>query len=443
MHLRGTRFQPATDPPRLTVRRTAAYAAAILFCLGILHLLNLGYIRSPFAPPPTPTRSTGSFAEEGEAFFNAGILAKAITAYQNAVGVDPKNAELWAELARIQTYSSSLMLSSEQKIFRMQEARDSIEKAVTLDEEYATGWAIQTLVLDWTASLQTDADIQQEMLSSALQASSKALLLDPNNPLALAFRAEVLVDQENWTTALDLGARAVEQGGTIMDVHRAYAYVLESNGYYDRAIEEYLEAINLNTNLPFLYMSLGANYRRIGEKATDTHTAEDMIGKALEAFQRAADLNPSDPLPYLSIARTYSNQGEFFAAERNARKALALNNTDPFIYGRLGVIYYFAKNYESAILVLRCAVRGCLAADNEEEGVDVKAVDLEASTVDMFYIYGSVLAFYGKDEPANCVEAASIFAMLRASPYHDDTVESIIREGEVICASFERSTPTP
>ena len=109
----------------------------------------------------------------------------------------------------------------------------------------------------------------------------------------------------------------------------------------------------------------------------------------------------------------------------------------------MGVIYYRAKNYETAILVLRCAVRGCLAADNEEQGVDVVAtVELEANSVDIFYTYGSVLSFYGGTDPANCPEAALIFAQLRASPYYDATVEGIIREGEVICASFAR-TPTP
>jgi len=443
MQLRGTRFQPATEPPRLTVRKTATYVAAILLGLAAWRLLDLGYIRSPFAPPPTPTRSTQSFAEEGKAFFDAGILDKSITAYQKAVGVDPKNPQLWTELARIQTYSSGLMLSAEPKLQRMQEAQESIETALTLDGEYALGFAIKTLVLDWTASLEADDDASQKMLSDALQASSKALLLEPNNPLALAFRAEVLVDQENWSTALDVGARAAELGPEIMDVRRAYAYVLESNGYYSRAIEEYLEAIQLNMNLPFLYMSLGANYRRLGETATDVPTRDDMIAKALEAFQRAADLNPEDPNPYLSIAKTYSNQGEFFAAERNAWKALELDNTNPFIYGRLGVIYYFAKNYEGALKVLRCAVRGCSAAENEEAGVDVERAPLSGQNIDVYYIYGSVLAFYGGEEPGNCEEAASIFAEIRASAYHDETVESILREGEVICASFGRQTPTP
>jgi tetratricopeptide (TPR) repeat protein len=442
MQLKGRRFEPTTEPPRLTAGRTAAYAAAILICLGIFKLLDAEIIRSPFAPAPTPTRMALSYAEEGKAFFDAGILKKAIEAYRKAVAVDPNNHELWAELARIQTYSSELMLSAELKQARLEEALVSINKSIDLNKDYATAHAIKILVLDWYANPEwMDEETRVETLGEAFQESARALSLDPRNALALAFKAEVLVDQANWSAALDVGAQAAQLGPEIMDVHRAYAYVLESNGYYTRAIEEYLAAIRLNTNLPFLYIRLGANYRKLGETATDTATRDFNINKALESFARAADLNPADPIPYLSIAQTYSNQGDFFAAERNAGKALSLDNTDAYLYGRLGVIYYKAKNYETAIKVLKCAVRGCLAEENEEAGVDVVVpLPLKSNSVDVYYIYGSVLAFYGKDTPENCTEAALVFAELRASPYFDETVDTIIREGEVLCAAYARTS---
>jgi tetratricopeptide (TPR) repeat protein len=441
MQLKGRRFEPTTEPPRLTVGRTAAYAAAILICLGIFKLLDNGTIPSPFAPPPTPTRMALSYAEEGKAFFDAGIINKSIEAYQKAVAVDPDNHQLWAELARIQTYSSELMLSAASKKERLEQALSSIETSIDINEDYSTAHAIKILVLDWYANSEwMDSETREQTLVEAIQSSAQALLLDRGNALALAFKAEVLVDQANWSAALDVGAQAAQLGPDIMDVRRAYAYVLESNGYYTRAIEEYLAAIRLNTNLPFLYIRLGANYRKLGETATDTATRDQMINDALEAFARAADLNPSDPIPYLSIAQTYSNQGDFFAAERNAQKALDLDNTDAYLYGRLGVIYYKAKNYETAIKVLKCAIRGCTAAENEEQGVDVLIpLGLAGNSVDVYYIYGSVLSFYGKDTPENCTEAASIFAELRASPYFDDTVDAIIREGEVLCASYTRA----
>ncbi|MGD0173113.1 MAG: tetratricopeptide repeat protein [Anaerolineales bacterium] len=442
MQLHRNRFQPTSDPPHLTVKKTAAYAALILLGLGLVRLFELNYVRSPFAAPSIPTRSAVSWAEEGKSFFDAGNLNKAILAYQQAVVIDPKNAQLWTELSRIQTYSSTLLLSIADKQQRMQQAQDSINKALVLDPESAQGFAIKTLVLDWTASNPPDEATRQQNLIDAYQASGNALIRDPQNALALAFRAEVLADQSNWSTALDVGAQAAGLGKDIMDVHRAYAYVLESNADYPGAIDEYKKAIKINPNLPFLHMSLGVNYRKMGEIATNQQTSQDMIDSAINEFAIAASLNDKDPGPYLSIAQTYANRGDFFAAELNAEKALTLDNTNPIVYGRLGVIYYHAKNYETAIKVLKCAVRGCLAADNEEQSVDVAGTSLSANTLDIYYTYGSVKAFYG-NEPGNCTEARSIFSQLRASPWYDSTVEGIIREGEVICAKFENQTTPP
>jgi tetratricopeptide (TPR) repeat protein len=439
MYLRGRRFQPTSEPPRLTIQRTAVYCAAILVGLAILKLFAMGIIRSPLASPPLPTRSAQSYAAEGQAFFDSGNMNKAIQAYENAVRVAPTNARNWQELARIQTYSSEMILGNQDKSNRLKQSLDSIEKACALDPEHGTNLAIRALVLDWSANPNlVDEATRADLLEEAYRSSVRALQLDPNNPLALAFQAEVLVDQANWTLALDIGARAADLAPNVMDVHRAFAYVLESNAYYSRAVEELLKAIDINPNLPFLYIRLGANYRKLGEIATNTLTSQEMMDKALEAFARAAELTPNDPLPYLSIANTYAYQGEYFAAELNAQKALSYDNTNAFIYGRLGVIYYKAKNYESAQKVLHCAVRGCTAAENEEQGVDVTGEPLTPSTLDVYYIYGSVSAFY-----SDCAEAAAIFAELRASPYYDPSIEDILREGEAICAAVARQTPTP
>jgi tetratricopeptide (TPR) repeat protein len=441
MQLHGNPFEPTPELPRLTARRAAFYFTAIAAGSILLYLLGSGTVRSPYAAPPTATRSAQSFTEEGDAFFAAGQLEKAIEAYAQATAVDPKNPVTLAELARIQTYSSALIISTKAQSDRLAEARTNIQKAIDLDKENGHSYTIQTLVLDWSSNplfyAADDVDTPAQYLNQAFQASVTALRLLPNDALALAFQAEVLVDQTNWSQALDKGAQAVKIDPNIMDVRRAYGYVLESNGYYSDAIEQYNAAIRINPNLPFLYMRLGANYRHIGETTEDPNLAPQMILDALDAFSRAAALNDKDPLPYLSIANTYANQGEFFIAERNAQKALSLDNTNASIYGRLGTIYYKAKNYESARIVLKCAVLGCTALENEEQGVAIAGLPLAANTLDFYYIFGSVSAFY-----ADCIVAEDIFAKLRASPFDDQTVESIIQEGERICAAAAR-TPTP
>jgi tetratricopeptide (TPR) repeat protein len=401
-------------------------------------LMEMQVIRSPYAAPPTPTRSANSFAAEGQAFFDAGNLTKAIEAYQQSVLVEPGDPALWAELARIQTYSSALLISNDGKAQRLADARVSAAKAISVNVEYGKGYAIQTLALDWSADPSlVDSVTLEGYLSEAYKSSIRAQQLLPNDPEAMAFQAEVLADQGNLAQAMDIGKRAAELGPGLIDVRRAYATVLERNGYYTQAIEEYRAAIAINYNLPFMHMRLGANYRKIGESTTDPNLYKTMIANALNEFAIASNLNPKDPGPFLSIANTYANQGEFFIAERNAKKALSLDPTNSYIYGRLGAIYYKAKNYEGAQIILRCVVRSCRAAENEEGGVDVTGVALASNTLDFYYYYGSVSAFYGQ-----CDEAAKIFAEIRASPWNESFVEEIMLEGERICASYVRQTQT-
>ncbi len=450
MNLRGNRFNPFPEGPRVRLWRVALYAALIVIGAGIVRLVDLGRVKPLYSPTPTPTRPAASHLAEGQAYFDAGQLDEAITAYQHALALDPSDAELWIELARIQTYSSDLVVTDADRSARLADAMTSVERGLELAPENPTAFAIKALVLDWTADPGlVGADQSEVLLNEAAQAAVKALQLEPNNPLALAFQAEVLADQLNWSQALDVGAQAVELAPQVMDVQRAYAKVLESSGDYTAAIESYKRAIAINPNLPFLYLSMGANYRYRRKPIDDPNAMQHDIDLALEAYSMAAALNPKNPLPFLSIASTYANQGEFFIAERNAQKALTLDPTNADIYGRLGVLYYRARNYEGSLPVLRCAVLGCTSTENEEGhrlagddlALDVSALPLSASTLNYYYTYGSALAYFG-----DCTEARSIFAELRGSPWMDSDVEGIIQVGEQICAggaAAPTATPTP
>jgi Tfp pilus assembly protein PilF len=87
--------------------------------------------------------------------------------------------------------------------------------------------------------------------------------LDNSNTLALAFYAEVLIDQQKWNQAEQNIKQALAQDDSLMDVHRIYAYVLETLGQYNLAISEYDKAIAIEPNFTFLYLRAGANYRAL------------------------------------------------------------------------------------------------------------------------------------------------------------------------------------
>ena len=89
--------------PQTSLYRLFALMVMILGGVWLLRQINSGDIQPLFQPTPTPTRAVESYALEGDAQFIAGDLNSAINAYQQAVRVDPTNAQIWAKLARIQT----------------------------------------------------------------------------------------------------------------------------------------------------------------------------------------------------------------------------------------------------------------------------------------------------------------------------------------------------
>lgn len=441
-------------PERDNIYRIFLLSVLILLVVFLTRQMEAGAIQHPFMPTPTPTRTAFSYVEEGDAYFTAGQLDAAIRAYQDALRVDPTNAEVWAKLARIQTYSTALLTTDQARRDRLEEALRSADRAVELAPDSSDAHAIRAFVLDWYASPIYVGDRYTSLLTEAEQEVIRALQLDPQNVLALAIYAEVLVDQQKWTQAEQYVLQALERDDTLMDVHRVYAYVLESLGQYNQAIQEYDRAIALAPNLTFLYLRAGANYRRLAFESPLESVRRELYEKSLEYFARAAEINErlgvQDPIPYLSIARTYSQMGEFFAAARNVQKALSFNPSDPDVYGQLGVIYFKSRNYEGSIPALKCAVEGCTpeesceargGCDDDETGVAVSGLPLTNNTVVYYYTYVSVLAALSRPQQNYCPKAMDLAAQIRAQYANDLTIINIITPSEQICASLQAATP--
>ena len=92
--------------PQSNIYRMFLWVMLILGGVWMIRQIDRGEIKPLFDATPTPTRSVDSFLMEGEANFTAGNVLGAITAYQEALDINPNDAQTWAELARIQAYSS-------------------------------------------------------------------------------------------------------------------------------------------------------------------------------------------------------------------------------------------------------------------------------------------------------------------------------------------------
>jgi tetratricopeptide (TPR) repeat protein len=421
-----------------------AIVGLIIFGLWFSYQVNdpEGRFEPLFLPTPTATRTVDSLVLEGEAYFEAGKIydpegKDAIDAYYDVLERHPDNPQVRAELARLLTYSSALLSTTEERTERLALARQEIQLASEQAPSDSTIQAIRALVLDWSAtSTAASQEEKQNWFNEAEQAANLAITLDPNNSLALAFYAEVLLDQGQKAQAEEHARLAVQQGPELMDTHRVYGTVLESLGEYRYAIEEFEKAAEINPNLTFLYIRIGVIYRAL--KIYDV---------ALEYFAKAITINKSngveDPLPYIAIAKTYSRDGEFFIAAVNGEKAIAINPTNADTYGQLGDIYVRARNYEGALPVLKCAVVGCTAEENEVGGVSVQGLELTTFDVAYYYArYGSVLAALSRPEQNYCPEALDVMAELKAVFGNDATLMSIVADNEAICFLLEE-TPEP
>jgi tetratricopeptide (TPR) repeat protein len=420
--------------PRSNPYRVLLWILLIVMGLVVFRNLDSGEIRPMFLPTPTPTRTSNSYSLEGETHFMAGDLDKAISAYQLSTGAEPNNAQLWAELARIQTYSSNLLTTDSEKLVRMQDALASINQAKELAPEDSTVRAIRSFVLDWSASL---AGAQTStLLAEAEEEAIYAIQLDPANTLALAYYAEVLVDQQKWLQAQQYASQAARQNPNLMDVRRINAYVLESLGDYNAAIIEYQAAVAINPNLTFLYISIGRIYRHL-----------ELYDNALDYFDKAANINEQigvkDPIPYLAISNTYVQQGQFLIASRNVLKALQINPNSPDVYAQLGLVYYKGRNYEGSIPAFECGILGCNADKSCEvrdcdptvdPAVIVQGMPLSDSTVVYYFTYGSVLAGLHKEGDNYCIQALEILRLVKAGYSGDPTIMGIVTAGEEICS---------
>lgn len=450
--------------PQSNIYRMFLWIMMILGGVWILQQVSRGDIKPLLEPTPIPTRAVESYLLEGDAYFTAGNLDKAITAYKEALRQNPNDAGTWAKLARIQTYSSAFLITNPQKKARLLEALDSANKAVELAPEDSEIHAIRAFTLDWNANsnFYTSEEVQ-DFLIQAEQEALQAIQFDSDNTLALAYYAEILIDQQKWSQAELYINQALENedADLYMDVYRIQAYLLETFEQYNLAISAYEKAVTIAPNFTFLYLRIGGNYRRLASDIPNADAAKPVYQKSLEYFERAARINEvlqvNDPVPYLSISRTYSQLGEFFAAAINVQKALEFEPTNADIYGQLGIVYFRSRNYEGSIYSLRCAIRGCSGEDSclgrgldkcypdlGENPNDVVGLALEPNTIVYYYTYGSVLAALSRPRDNNCAEAMQVMDEVRneletnPEAYADgrDTIISIVEAGEEICDSL-------
>jgi tetratricopeptide (TPR) repeat protein len=386
MYMRGRKWnmrQPRRFPNLWRLLVLGLIAAFLYYVNQVVQPLS----PSLFLPSPTPTLSPEVYISEAENLASQGKYAQALAEYQKAIKTDPQNPANYIASARLNAFSGNYA-----------GAISDASNALLLAPNSSQAEAIKGFALGFSG----------EYLS-AESSLKRAIELDPSNASAYAYLAIVYSQQiiigegalGNLDQAIEVSRKAESIAPNALESHWARGVVLEITGNYEEAIVEYDAAVVQNANIAELHMALGRNYRTL-----------ERYDRAVEEFTKANALNPADPLPDTYISRTYASVGEFGKAIQYAEQAVNDTPADAFMYGNLGSLYFRNRQYESALYVLRLAIRG----GTTPEGVAVEGLPLAPGRVgEYYYNYALTLMRLGY-----CEEAVEIAQAIKQSLIDDE-----------------------
>lgn len=373
-------------PPRRSRQGPSCLLVVVILAFvaaGVFIFRNFGTVRESILPEPTPlpTRSAASYAAGAALMARDGDFEDAIDAYEQAIMIDGGRVEFYLPLI-------DLLLTTTQP----EDALRWAEQAVILAPENNEVWAsLAGAQLSYGQRLAetgspTDADLAY---AEAVRAARSSIDLNPSNAVAYATLAGALAQlgPEQYANAQEAAEIALSLDPENPIVRQHMATILELQGFYSAAIEQYQLAIDDNPNVIDLHIGLAYNY----------YATRD-IPTAILTFQDALDIDPDNAAIYDGLGWMYFLIGEYPSAEENLVKAVELDPELVRAHAHLGAAFYRNLNYDSAIPELEIAV--------ERYG------DVTLANSTYFNMLG--LAYYFKGEQ-NCDQAVPLFETVLGS----------------------------
>lgn len=331
-------------------------------------------------PTPEPTRSAESFGLSAALYNRDGDTEKSIEAYRKAIALDPDNPNYYIDLIDLLTIEGdadeALEIAEQVSII----APDDPKVLVAVASAYLKNGERLAEV--------GERDLALNQYERAIQSAERAIGKDENLATAYAIQAGALIQQnrDNHEIARklidDAVARMIEGEKETAVVLYYRGLVLENQGFYDRAIESYEQARELNP--AYLDASLAVAYSYF-------YVAENRQ-RAIVILRDQIEVTPNNAALYDALGWMYFLAGQYAESEATLEKAVALDDSLVRAHAHLGAAYFKNFNYDNAIPRLEDAVISYEQGRNE-------GIPLTDSTS----IYYNYLAFaYFRTNPEFC-----------------------------------------
>lgn len=290
-------------------------------------------------PTPEPTRSADSYALSASLYQRDGEYNNAIEMLEKAIVLDSENPNYYVELVNLLTLEGEAAdaLVWAERVNLLAPEDDNVLTAVSA-----------AYLLNGTRLAETgerdEADLQYQR---AIDTSRRATEINPNNATAYAYLAGALVQQnrDNFPEAQQLidTALAVDTEDPIVHYYRGI--VFETQGYYQRAIESYESAKQLNA--AYVDASLALAY---GYFYTDNRQ------RAIIVLRDLIEANPNNADAHDALGWMYFLAGQYPEAETYLEEAVVLDTEMIRARAHLGATYFRQFNYDAAVPELEAAI---------------------------------------------------------------------------------------
>lgn len=224
---------------------------------------------------------------------------------------------------------------------------------------------------------------------------------------------------EDWEKSIakfeDIINLKIEAYGYMHHLHKKMGNYLRNRGFWNKAVQHYKKALELQPDDYKVHYSLGICYANLGR------VQEAYLEEAIKEYYIAIKLSPSFEMPYLGLGIIYFfKKGMHEEGIECLRKAISLEPEFIDAYVTLGKCYYEIGRFEEAAASYKEAIK--------RSPPKIKVV------ADYYNNLGIVYQTIGdKKQAIDCFQKA-----LKISPNHREAVESLKELGVKVYDRFKR-----